>query len=160
MKKKIKIIPFEEGRNCNTFSIKVDDKDCETINFFNGMINNGGRDDAAKFAQLLAKIGENGALERYLRPAGKYGDNVWELPDHFIFSNPFRLYCIRCSDGVLILGNGGLKTTRTYQEDEVLHSHVKLLQAVSKVLARHIRNGKIIIDKKTIQGSLEFYINT
>ena len=33
-----------------------------------------------------------------------------------VTSNKLRLYCLRLSDGVLIVGNGGQKKTRTYDE--------------------------------------------
>ena len=37
-----------------------------------------------------------------------------------IDSRKLRLYCLRISDQILILGNGGVKTTRTYEEDPKL----------------------------------------
>lgn len=48
---------------------------------------------------------ENGAaLERYFRYEGKMSDNVVALPT---FRTSLRLYCLRMSDSVLIVGNGG-----------------------------------------------------
>ena len=47
----------------------------------------------------LDRIGETGALERYFRPEGKYGDGVSAIP---IESGKLRLYCLRLSDKILI----------------------------------------------------------
>ena len=52
-----------------------------------------------------------GFLDRYFRPEGKMRDRVVALP---IESSKLRLYCLRLSDKVLIVGNGGPKKTRTY----------------------------------------------
>ena len=66
----------------------------------------------------LAKIIDKGALERFFRNEGRIKDNVKALA---IDSRKLRLYCLRISDQILILGNGGIKTTRTYQENELLN---------------------------------------
>ena len=55
-------------------------------------------------------------------------DNVKALA---IDSRKLRLYCLRISDQILILGNGGVKNTRTYQEDSKLSGYVMDLQGVS-----------------------------
>lgn len=41
-----------------------------------------------------------------------------------------RLYCIRISDRLLIIGNGGIKKTRTYQGDSVLCAFVDELRRI------------------------------
>ena len=67
-----------------------------------------------------------------------------------------RLYCIRLSDKLLIVGGGGIKATRTYKEDQILSEHVKTLQRIDnelsdlenrgKDLHKEIYNLKILID--------------
>ena len=52
----------------------------------------------------LAKIIERGALERFFRMEGKMNDDVYALS---LDSHKLRLYCLRISDQILILGNGG-----------------------------------------------------
>ena len=69
----------------------------------------------------LSKIIDKGALERFFRHEGKMSDNVKALA---IDSRKLRLYCLRISDKIIILGNGGVKTTRTYQENEKLSGYV------------------------------------
>lgn len=74
-------------------------------------------------------------------------DNVKALA---IDSRKLRLYCLRISDQILILGNGGIKTTRTYQENELLSGYVMDLQKFDQVLLHAQRNGKITIEKNLI----------
>lgn len=52
-----------------------------------------------------------------------------------------RLYCIaenKLKSSFIIYGGGGIKTTRTYQQDPNLHKHVLILREVSKFL---LKNG-------------------
>ena len=91
----------------------------------------------------------SGFLERYFRPKGKMGDRVVALP---IERTNKRLYCLRMSDSVLIVGNGGVKNTKTYEEDDSLNGYVITLQKLDKLLAQAIKNGKVTIEETTITG--------
>lgn len=91
----------------------------------------------------------SGFLERYFRPEGKIRDNVCALP---IESGRLRLYCLRLSDSVLIVGNGGKKTTKTYNESEELSGYVISLQKLDELIKVAVRKGDIIIEEKSIQG--------
>ena len=59
-------------------------------------------------------------------------------------------YCLRISDQILILGNGGVKATRTYQEDSKLSGYVMDLQSFDKVLLKAQKSGKVTIEKNMI----------
>ena len=95
----------------------------------------------------LAKIIDKGALERFFRNEGRMRDNVKALA---IDSRKLRLYCLRISDQILILGNGGIKTTRTYQENELLSGYVMDLQKFDQVLLHAQSTGKVTIEKNMI----------
>ena len=97
----------------------------------------------------LSKIIEKGALERFFRIEGRASDGVCALS---IDSRRLRLYCLRISDSILILGNGGVKTTRTYQEDETLSGYVITLQNFERLLKRAQEKGTIYIEKNYITG--------
>lgn len=97
----------------------------------------------------ISKIIEKGALERFFRNEGRVGDNVKALA---IDSRKLRLYCLRISDQILILGNGGVKNTRTYQEDEILNGYVVDLQAFEKALLRAQEAGDVTIEGNIITG--------
>ena len=74
-------------------------------------------------------------------------DNVAALS---IDSRKLRLYCLRISDQILILGNGGAKLTRTYKEDTELSGYVMDLQKFDKVLIEAQKNGTVTIEKNII----------
>ena len=95
----------------------------------------------------LSKIIDKGALERFFRNEGRMNDNV---KARAIDSRKLRLYCLRISDQILILGNGGVKNTRTYQEDSKLSGYVMDLQTFDKVLIKAQKSGKVTIEKNMI----------
>lgn len=97
----------------------------------------------------LEKITENGALERNFRPEGKMSDNVVALP---VYKSRLRLYCLRLTDKILILGNGGVKTTKTYEESDELKGYVIDLQKFEALLKSYIRNGEVNIKETKLIG--------
>ena len=94
-------------------------------------------------------LNASGFLERYFRPEGKMGDHVVALPIDY---TKMRLYCLRMSDQVLIVGNGGIKNTKTYEEDESLNGYVITLQKLDKLLSSEIKSGKVTIIENDISG--------
>lgn len=76
-------------------------------------------------------------------------DRVAALP---IQSSKLRLYCLRLSDSVLIVGNGGQKDTKTYQENPELNGYVINLQKLDDILRIAEQKGTIRIEETTIEG--------
>ena len=105
--------------------------------------------DFQRIIVALEKIIERGALERFFRIEGKMNDHVSALS---LDSRSLRLYCLRISDQILILGNGGAKMTRTYQEDETLSGYVMDLQQFDELLKEAQKKGCITIEKNMIVG--------
>ena len=105
--------------------------------------------DFQRILLALEKIIDHGALERFFRIEGKMNDHVSALA---IDSRKLRLYCLRISDQILILGNGGVKNTRTYQEDQELSGYVMDLQRFDKLLKQLEENGNITIENNLIVG--------
>lgn len=105
--------------------------------------------DFQKILLALEKIIDRGALERFFRVEGTMNDHVSALA---IDSRKLRLYCLRISEQIMILGNGGIKTTRTYQEDTILSGYVMDLQRFDKLLKQAQRNGTVTIEKNMIVG--------
>lgn len=97
----------------------------------------------------LEKIIERGALERFFRNEGRMKDNLCALS---IDSRKLRLYCLRISDQILILGNGGEKVTRTYEEDPLLSGYVMDLQKFDELLKQAQKTNKISIENNLIIG--------
>lgn len=97
----------------------------------------------------VQKMMSNGFLERYFRPEGKMSDRVGALPIH---KSRLRLYCLRLSDSVLIVGNGGIKDTQTYEESDELSGYVISLQKLDALLKAEERAGTISIEVAEIKG--------
>ena len=106
-------------------------------------------EDYKKIILALEKIVAVGAFERFFRPEGKMSDHVAALS---IDSRKLRLYCLRISDQILIVGNGGVKTSRTYQESDELSGYVMDLQEFDKLLTGAQKDGSITIEKNVITG--------
>ena len=98
---------------------------------------------------LRRMLAVSGFLERYFRLEGKMRDRVAALP---IQSSKLRLYCLRLSDDVLIVGNGGEKNTRTYDESAELSGYVLTLQRLDDLLRAAERKGAISIEVAGIEG--------
>ena len=91
---------------------------------------------------------DRGALERYFRPEGSINDNLCAIP---IESGNIRLFCLRISDQILILGNGDKKTTRTYQEERRLLGYALDLQKFDKLLKKDLEDGVVTIEERTLK---------
>ena len=108
--------------------------------------------DFQRVIAALQAILRIGALERFFRPEGKMNDNVAALP---LEGGKLRLYCLRISEQIVILGNGGLKSTRTYEEDPKLYGYVMDLQRFEALLKENIDKGYISIIEKELSGAEE-----
>ena len=140
---------IEQNDNVGMFSICFDGSEVsEFEKFLNEFKDNATYNkDFNVILLALSKIIDKGALERFFRNEGRMNDNVKALA---IDSRKLRLYCLRISDQILILGNGGVKTTRTYQEDSKLSGYVMDLQSFDKVLLKAQKSGKVTIEKNMI----------
>lgn len=140
---------IEQNDNVGMFSICFDGSEVsEFEKFLNEFKDNATYNkDFNVILLALSKIIDKGALERFFRNEGRMNDNVKALA---IDSRKLRLYCLRISDQILILGNGGVKNTRTYQEDSKLSGYVMDLQTFDKVLLKVQKSGKVTIEKNMI----------
>ena len=105
--------------------------------------------DYQRIIAALQVILDKGALERFFRPEGKMNDNVHAIP---IEGGKLRLYCLRISEQIVILGNGGVKNTKSYQEDPKLYGYVLDLQRFEKILKENIDKGYISVNEKELHG--------
>lgn len=105
--------------------------------------------DYQRILYAIGRILDKGALERYFRVEGKYSDGVCAVP---LESGLLRLYCLRISEQILIIGNGGVKQTRRYQDDPLLNGYVITLQNFEKLIREGIKNGWITIQEKELVG--------
>lgn len=142
---------IEQNDNVSLYSICFDGcKESEFEKFLMAFKDNATLNrDFQTILFALSKIIDQGALERFFRIEGRMNDNLCALS---IDSRRLRLYCLRISDKILIVGNGGVKMTRTYEEDEVLSGYVMDLQKFDALLADAQKNGNIRIENNVITG--------
>lgn len=105
--------------------------------------------DYQRIIAALQAILNIGALERFFRPEGKMRDSLGALP---IEGGKLRLYCLRISDEIVIIGNGGIKSTRTYEEGSKLFGYVLDLQRFEVILREYMADGAIQIKERELSG--------
>lgn len=115
----------------------------------------------------ISIIGDHTANKIHFRPCSALKDNVMALPgkedeDLEVKAQRLkeddlrvlRLYCIALTDSIVILGNGGIKSTETYNEDPILNEYVEILLAIDKKLSeKGFSNAG-----KELKGNLKFEI--
>ena len=153
----VELILLNEGNRCTLYSIQfTSEDDSEYERFYSKFIEDAKLNrDLLRIVQLVDKIAEEGALERLFRPEGKMKDSVVALP---VLSSKLRLYCLRLSDGIRILGNGGVKQSRTYEEDDSLRGYVLTLQKFEELLKEGQRDGSVIVTERSIKTDKTFEI--
>ncbi len=153
----MELLLVNEGENCTLYTIQFMSEDKSEFERFYAKFKNDVEydNDLMRIVALIDKIADKGALERLFRPEGKYSDGVCALP---VIQSKLCLYCLRLSDKILILGNGGAKTTRTYNEDDVLKGYVITLQNFEKLLKDGEKDGSVVITENTIETDKIFNI--
>ncbi len=159
MEQKYNIELIEEYEDINFYSIHLEGEELsEFENFFEKFPEGCSYDEEIDIViSWLDKISERGALERYFRPEGHYGDGVGVIP--IDIGNKIRLYCIRLSNKILIFGNGGVKDAKSWQQSTTLAPYVKLLIDTSRFIQSRIKDGTIVLVDKEIIGNLNFTRN-
>lgn len=148
--KSVELYLIEEGDNCTLYTLQfLDETDNEFEKFVSKFINESEyHEDYLRIAKFIRRILKSGAQERLFRREGNSTDSVVALPT---FNSQLRLYCLRLSDKILILGNGGIKTTKTYEEDPNLRGYVLTLQKFEKLLNRGVKDGSVILTESHIE---------
>lgn len=88
---------------------------------------------------VLEKMGETGASERYFRPEG---GNVKAVPLYITMPRidkkvgKMRLYCLRLSDRMLILGGGAVTTAQKNEDDPVILAIIGNLRDIEQHIRR------------------------
>lgn len=145
-----KIKSIEQTELAGLFSICIDGELSEFEKFMEKFKNDATyQQDFNIIIAAIQKMMNNGFLERYFRPEGKMNDRVGALPIH---TSRLRLYCLRLSDSVLIVGNGGVKDTKTYEESDELSGYVISLQKLDALLKAEEKRGTISIEVADIKG--------
>lgn len=102
----------------------------------------------------IQEIGQNrGAKSRYFR----FENDASALPPPARIMAELgssycqcRLYCIRLSDEIVILANGGRKTSQTVQSSPQLMAHFRFANRMAQQLIELIQTGELVLDGKQI----------
>lgn len=149
------LLLVNEAKNCTLYTIQfLYEDNSEFERFYNKFKDDVEfNPDLMRIVGFLGRIADFGALERYFRPEGKMNDNVVALP---VVQSKLRLYCLRLSDKILILGNGGKKRSKTYEEDNELSGYVLTLQNFDQLIKEGVNDGSIIVTENKIETDKTF----
>lgn len=145
------------SENCTIYSIQFLSQDESEFERFIAKFRDESiyNEDFERLLNIIGRIADLGAFERFFRPEGKMNDRVCALP---VLQSRLRLYCLRLSDKILILGNGGVKSTRTYNEDNTLKGYVITLQNFDRLISEGVKNGSILVMENIIETQNTFDI--
>ncbi len=151
----VELILLNNGDKCTVYTIKFLGDELSEFNKFIAKFREDSHlnADYRTIIRYVEQIIERGALERYFRNEGKMRDSVVALPT---LRSRLRLYALRLSDKILILGNGGVKTTRTYEEDNELQGYVVTLQKFENLLKAGVKEGNVVIKESVIETDMTF----
>lgn len=154
----IELLLLDQTENCTVYTIQFLSEDLNEFEKFVSKFQGEGElnKDFRIIAKFIDQILDFGALERYFRPEGRMKDSVVALPT---LRSRLRLYGLRLSDKILILGNGGEKTTKSYQEDDKLSGYVLTLQKFEEILKEGVKNGSVTITENEILTDEIFVID-
>ena len=149
MKKKATLELVEQSEKVSLYSISFAmDKTTEFELFLQKFENEASlNEDYQRILLALSLILDKGALERYFRPEGSVTDDLCALP---LESGKIRLYCLRISNEILVLGNGDIKTTAKYEEDKRLFGYALDLQKFNKLLSKDLEDGVVTVEERTL----------
>lgn len=158
MKYRLEKIKDLSGSKASVYTIRFDGEVVSLFETFLLKHENSFKDELNNILQRLITIGtKTGARAHYFKNwEGRPGDGVAALYDSP--NKKLRLYCIRFSNAIVILGSGGEKNVRTLQENEQLKAANYFLRQLSKEITNRIKSQDIryINDYLDFEGDLEF----
>ena len=158
MEKNLFIELLEDGEKVSLYSPHFEGEEYSEFEKFLLTYKDTYPDDVRQLVYRLDIIKRDGAEDRHFRYEATKRDRVMALPSH-LETTSLRLYLLNIQAKILILGNGGLKNTATYQEDENLHRQVKMLQKIDIKLKEREKNKVIVITGTELLGELSFAID-
>jgi len=149
-------VPVASGDGGSLYTIQYEGESRTEFDKF--LENEGVVQEQSSLSRLAAKLDEmvheyGFVREFFKEKEGRRWDYVVVLSE-----GKLRLYCLRVENFLLIVGNGGVKRTRTYQQDAHLNASVEELQRVHKLLMNRIYAGRILVERHTgvLRGALSF----
>lgn len=160
----IEFIPIVFGDKAEVYSYRIDNDRLSEYHKFVAQFKDTKdkflANDFQRIALAINRMASDGVLERFFRPEGHARDRVYAIPLEIIDRDKtkhgtLRVYCIRVSETLLIVGGGGLKTTDNYDVDPTLLTIVETLQAIDAELME-LEDDGVVIETEVI--NLKLYI--
>lgn len=153
----VELLLVTSSDNCTVYTIQfLSDEQTEFEKFIVKFRNDAELNpDFQAIMRFVEQILANGALERFFRREGKMSDSVVALP---VLKSKLRLYCLRLTDKILVIGNGDVKNSRTYQGDNTLQGYVMDLQKFERLLKQEVQAGNVKITESQIITDKTFKI--
>lgn len=147
-------IPALSGEHCQIFSVKIEGEEQTLFENFAEEYVEQFEEEVLDIYNRLKSIGKAfGARPHFFKDKeGAPGDGVSAL-----FDTPnglLRLYCIVYGRVAIILGGGGLKTVRAWQDDPKLYKEATMMKHVSSKVTQAIKDGDIKITDNGLSGEL------
>ena len=158
MERNLLIELLEDGEKVSLYSPHFEGEEYSEFENFLLMYKDTYPDDVRQLLYRLDIIKRDGAEDRHFRYEGSKRDRVMALPSH-LETTSLRLYLLNIQSKILILGNGGLKKTATYQEDENLHRQVRTLQKIDLEMKQREKENVIVVKGSELLGELSFTID-
>lgn len=158
MEKNLLIELLEDGERVSLYSPRFEGESYTEFEKFLLAFKDSHPRDIQVLVRRIDLIKQTGAEDRHFRYEGSRSDRVMALPSH-IDTASLRLYCLNLSQKVLILGNGGIKATKTYEEDPHLHRCVQTLQKIDIEIKEREKQHIITIQGTNLNGPLTFTID-
>ena len=140
---KFKIVEIKQlsGEKAKIYSVLVEgDENSLLEQFFEENV--GYTNDLKWMATNLATMGHSYGcrISFFKENEGAPGDGVVAYR-----RNKLRLYCLRFDSACIFCGSGGVKTTRTYQDDPILNSKVQQIKKIAASINKAIKEGDLTI---------------
>ena len=141
MKSRLVYLTKLSGDKASIYSILTEDRKGTFLDHFIEESKTGFTGDLISIMGRLRSMGNTvGAIESFFKlDEGLEWDDlvcaVHDIPDKHL-----RLYCIRLNEKIVIVGNGGPKEVRTWQEDPKLKREVYEMMHYSKIIRKKLKD--------------------
>lgn len=156
MKSKLVYLNHYSGEKAAVYSIVKENSKKLFIEHFIEQYKKEYLEEVLNLMGRLKRIGQKGAIESYFKmDEGLHWNDLvcalYDLPDKHL-----RLYCIRLYEKILIVGNGGPKNVRAWQDDLKLSREVHEMMHYSKIIRTKLNNGSLALsaDGYRFEGNL------
>lgn len=157
MKRNVLLELLEDGNKVSFYSPRFEGEAFTEFEKFLLVYKDVYPNDVKQLVYRLDIIKREGADDRHFRYEGSIRDRVMALPSH-LETTSLRLYLLNIQSRILILGNGGMKKTATYEEDLFLNQCVETLQKIDIQLKRLEKQKILTIKGSSLLGELSFAI--